>query len=61
MDIIGTVDDARGRALNKYIVDQILEAVASIETLVKSSTSMFSGCVGDLIQLCTEIATNSFL
>ena len=60
VDIIGTVDDARGRALNKYIVDQILEAVASIETLVKSLTSMFSGCDGDLIQLCTEIATNSF-
>ena len=28
-DTIGAVDDARERALNKYILDQILEAVAS--------------------------------
>ena len=61
MDIIGTVDEARERALNKYIVDQILEAVASTETLITKSTSMFSGCDGDLTQLCTETASNSFL
>ena len=29
MDIIGTVDDAKERALIKYIVGQILEDVAS--------------------------------